>query len=66
MRLVVLDNRSNEQLGSVPELQNSIRGRNATICPFVFSSREDFFGGVGGEYYNPFSLQQKQALTSQL
>eukprot|EP00927_Polykrikos_kofoidii_P005107 TRINITY_DN12038_c0_g3_i1.p1 TRINITY_DN12038_c0_g3~~TRINITY_DN12038_c0_g3_i1.p1 ORF type:complete len:582 (-),score=81.07 TRINITY_DN12038_c0_g3_i1:96-1757(-) len=48
MRLVVLDNRCDEQAGIVPELQDGSGGRNGTSCPFVFSSREDFFEGIGG------------------
>lgn len=48
MRLVVLDNRSGEQMGMIPELQDDRTGRNCTCCPWVFTSREDFFGGVAG------------------
>lgn len=48
MRLVILDNRSDEQAGMVPELGDGSTGRNHTNCPFVFSSREDFTTGIGG------------------
>lgn len=48
MRVIVLDNRANEQSGCIPELQDGSRGRNQTMCPFVFTSREDFHEGVGG------------------
>jgi len=48
MRIIILDNRSNEEAGCIPELQDSSTGRNGTSCPFVFTSREDFDGGVGG------------------
>mmetsp|Transcript_21947 Transcript_21947/g.33289 ORF Transcript_21947/g.33289 Transcript_21947/m.33289 type:complete len:435 (+) Transcript_21947:252-1556(+) len=47
MRLVVLDNRTNERAGVIPELRDESTGRNQTSCPFVFTSREDFYGGVG-------------------
>jgi hypothetical protein len=47
MRVVILDNRTNEQAGSIPELQDKSKGRNGTSCPFVFSSREDFTTGIG-------------------
>lgn len=51
MRLIVLDNRTNQQAGSIPELCRyddaaQMKGRNQTMCPFVFTSREDFHGGV--------------------
>ena len=48
MRVVVLDNRTDEQAGMVPELQDNSKGRNGTACPFVFTSREDFTTGIGG------------------
>ena len=49
MRLVILDNRSDEQCGMIPELMDpQVKGRNSTYCPFVFSSREDLLGGIGG------------------
>lgn len=48
MRLIVLDDRTDQQAGCVPELRDGSRGRNQTSCPFVFTSREDFHGGVGG------------------
>jgi len=48
MRIIVLDNRTNEQAGCIPELKDGSRGRNGTACPFVFTSREDFEHGVGG------------------
>ncbi len=47
MRLVVLDNRTNQQAGCIPELKDESKGRNGTSCPFVFTSREDFYQGVG-------------------
>ena len=34
------------QAGIVPELQDKTEGRNSTVCPFVFTSREDFTDGV--------------------
>jgi hypothetical protein len=48
MRLVVLDNVTNEQCGMIPELSDISTGRNCTSCPFVVTSREDLFDGVGG------------------
>eukprot|EP00929_Paragymnodinium_shiwhaense_P100429 TRINITY_DN6274_c0_g1_i3.p1 TRINITY_DN6274_c0_g1~~TRINITY_DN6274_c0_g1_i3.p1 ORF type:complete len:563 (+),score=64.83 TRINITY_DN6274_c0_g1_i3:82-1770(+) len=48
MRLIILDNRSGEEAGCIPELQDGSKGRNGTSCPFVFSSREDFTEGVCG------------------
>lgn len=48
MRVIVLDDRTNEQAGCIPELQDESSGRNQTSCPFIFTSREYFFGGVGG------------------
>eukprot|EP00466_Bigelowiella_natans_P020737 jgi/Bigna1/139624/aug1.51_g14332 len=56
MRIVVLDNRTNEEAGCIPELQDGSRGRNGTSCPFVFTSREDFEEGVGGGSWKPFQL----------
>lgn len=50
MRIVVLDNRTNEQAGIIPELKDDSPGRNGTASPFVFSSREDFFGGIGSSW----------------
>ena len=50
MRVIVLDERTNEQAGCIPELQDNSGGRNGTSCPFVFTSREDFDGGIGGSW----------------
>jgi len=51
MRIIVLDNRTDEQAGIIPELNDGNRGgRNGTSCPFVFTSREDFDEGVGGRW----------------
>ncbi len=47
MRIIILDNRTDEQAGIIPELQDDSKGRNGTSCPFVFTSREDFVKGIG-------------------
>ena len=48
MRLVVLKDQTDEQAGGIPELKDDSKGRNFASCPFVFTSREDFYEGVGG------------------
>ena len=48
MRLIVLDNRTKERAGMIPELNDSSASRNCVNCPFVFTSREDFYDGVSG------------------
>lgn len=49
MRIIILDNRTHEQAGCIPELGDDTKGRNCTCCPFVFTSREDLLPtGVGG------------------
>jgi hypothetical protein len=50
MRLVVLNNISNERAGMIPELKDGSGGRNGTSCPFVFTSKEDVFQGIGGKW----------------
>lgn len=51
MRIIILDNRSGEQANCIPEInRGNSGGRNGTACPFVFTSREDFDGGVGGSW----------------
>eukprot|EP00930_Biecheleria_cincta_P096304 TRINITY_DN88175_c0_g1_i1.p1 TRINITY_DN88175_c0_g1~~TRINITY_DN88175_c0_g1_i1.p1 ORF type:complete len:412 (-),score=59.26 TRINITY_DN88175_c0_g1_i1:140-1321(-) len=46
MRIIVLDNRTDEYAGMIPELNNDWKTRNGTGCPFVVTSREDFHGGI--------------------
>ncbi len=50
LRIIILDNRFNEQAGMIPELENDTKGRNCTSCPFVFTSREDFVDGVNFQW----------------
>jgi hypothetical protein len=50
MRVIVLDDITNERSGIIPELKSgastgsSSNSRNSVECPFVFTSREDMYG----------------------
>mmetsp|Transcript_7014 Transcript_7014/g.11133 ORF Transcript_7014/g.11133 Transcript_7014/m.11133 type:complete len:436 (+) Transcript_7014:35-1342(+) len=49
MRLVILDNVTNEQAGDCPDMPDDWKGRNGTSNPVCFTSKEDLVGGQRGE-----------------